>query len=200
MYRFSKMKDSKLFYKVDTCKDYSPLQYGYLWSECAIYLTQDLSFKFKTGVSLVEGHQDGQGVEGFALGGRSWGFFNLEKVQLLGDLIVGGHREDGARLFTVLHDGRTRNNRQNLKQDKFRLDIRKNFFTVRAAKHWNRLLKVVQSLKVFKTTMHVSKLVRSHSWTCFEQKAGLDELQRYFPTWIILWSFDPIHVFCCLWF
>lgn len=89
--------------------------------------------------------------------------FNLKKVWLLGDLIVGGHQEDGARLFTVLHHGRTRNNGQKLKQDKFRLDIKKTFFTVRAAKHWNRLLKVVQSLKVFKTTLHVSKLVRSHS-------------------------------------
>jgi len=49
------MKDSKLFYRVATCKDYSPLQYGYLWSKWATYLTQDLSFKFKTGLSLAEG-------------------------------------------------------------------------------------------------------------------------------------------------
>lgn len=42
-------------------KDYSSLHYGYLWSESAIHLAQDLWVQFKTGASLAKGHQDSQG-------------------------------------------------------------------------------------------------------------------------------------------
>ncbi|KFO61822.1 hypothetical protein N302_06167, partial [Corvus brachyrhynchos] len=43
-----------------------------------------------------------------------------------------------------------------LKEGKFRLDIRKKFFTVRVERHWNRLPKKavdVPSLKVFKARL-----------------------------------------------
>jgi len=35
-----------------------------------------------------------------------------------------------------------------LKKDKFRLDIRKNFFMMRTVKHWNRLLRKVMQVSI----------------------------------------------------
>ncbi|KAK4819817.1 hypothetical protein QYF61_011836 [Mycteria americana] len=55
---------------------------------------------------------------------RELGLFSLEKRRLQGDLIAAFH---------------TRGNGFKLKEGRFRLDIRKKFFTMRVAKHWNRL-------------------------------------------------------------
>jgi len=64
----------------------------------------------------------------------------------------------GVHLFSQATSDKTRENSLKLCQGSFRLDIRKNFFTGRVIKHWNKLHREViglLSLEVFKRQVDV---------------------------------------------
>ena len=73
------------------------------------------------------------------------GLFILKKRRLRGDLIAAfqylkrAYKKDGERLFAESDNDRTRGNSFKQKEGRFRLQVRRKFFTQRVVKHWNRL-------------------------------------------------------------
>ena len=112
---------------------------------------------------------------------RELGLFSLEKRRLWGNLIVpfqylkGVYKQEGEQLFTLVVGDRTRGNGFQLRQGRFRLDIRRKFFTQRLLMHCNRLPKEVvdaPSLEAFKARLDVA-LVSLVCWLVTLHIAGV---------------------------
>ena len=94
---------------------------------------------------------------------RELGLFSLEKRRLWRDLsapfqcLKGAYKKDGEGLLTRTYRDRTRGNGFKVKEGRFRVDIRKKFFTMRVVEHWHRLPREVVdvlSLETFKARLY----------------------------------------------
>jgi len=93
---------------------------------------------------------------------RELGLFSPEKRGLKGDVIAAfqylkeAYKKPGEGRFTRACSDRTTGSGFKLKDGRFRLDLRKKFFTMRLVRHWNRLPREAVSappLEVFKARL-----------------------------------------------
>jgi len=87
--------------------------------------------------------------------------------------LKGAYKQEGVRLLTWVDREKTRGNGFKLRQVRFRLDIRRNFFTQRVVMNWDRLPKEAvdaPSLEAFKARLDVAWAAWSRGWQpCTQQ-------------------------------
>ena len=90
---------------------------------------------------------------------RELGLLSLEKRRLRGNLIAafqylkGANRENGENIFSCTCCNRTRSNVFKLREGRFKQyrHIRKEFFTMRVVKQWNRFPREVEEASCLET-------------------------------------------------
>ena len=117
------------------------------------YCIQALGPHYRKDMELLERVQRAtkmiRGLEHPSQEERLWelGLFSLEKRRLWGDLIVafqylkGVYKQEGERLFVRVDGDRTRGNGLELRQGRFRLNMRRKILTQRVVTHRNGLPK-----------------------------------------------------------
>ncbi|CAJ0964370.1 unnamed protein product [Ranitomeya imitator] len=132
---------------------------------------------------------------------KDLGMFSLQKRRLIGDIIAvykylrGCHSVEGSSLFSFAH-GNTRSNGMKLKGRRYRLDIRKNFLTVRVTKEWNRLPRGVRRFLCMVIHHYV---LSDESYLCFTVHEPIGVCGAItpwnFPLLMLIWKMAP--ALCC---
>jgi len=128
---------------------------------------------------------------------RELGLFSLEKRRLQGQLIVsfqylkGTYKKDRDRLFSRACCDRTRDNGFKLKEGRFRLDMRKNFFTMGVVKRMNMLPRDVvdaPALETIKARLDeaLRNLILVEDVPAHGRGVGLDDLKLSLLTQSVL--------------
>jgi len=140
------------------------------------------------------GHKNDQRNEEWL---KELGLFSMEKRRPRGDLtaafqyLKGAYRKDGEGLSIRECSDRMRGDGFKPREHRFRLDIRKKFFTKRVVKHWKKLPRVVgdaPSLETFQLSLDgaLSSLIRLMLSLLVVGRVGLDDLYSSLPTQTIL--------------